>query len=461
MSITRIHAQTIDDYFQKIRNNTAELTAFFSEMPKGGDLHHHYSGSVYAETYIDSMASKEYYLSPQTLRLDTIPSIDGIKISALIAAGQWPYYKAKLIEKFSVKDYDGISNPSDKQFFDSFGYFSIPSSQRLDVGLRELKNRAKAENVIYIETMLQGIPVTSALKNINNSYNEKLRQADSLHDEVLLKKVLDSLYTTIISSGAMACAEKFNQTIETLHKNTAIDDSNFTMRYLNYVSRIKQPLDVFRSLVLSFISADRSKLIVGVNIVAPENNDTAMRDYRLHMVMFKYCHEKFKTVKYSMHAGELVLGMVNPEELTWHIDAAVRIAGANRIGHGVDLPYEHNYYDLLRYMADNSIAVEINLYSNEFILKVKDDQHPIRLYYTSKVPIVISTDDAGVLRTNLTEQYVLLAKRYPYISYGDIKTFVYNSIDYSFIKEPGVKGQLKDKLEKSFAAFEQKVLARK
>jgi hypothetical protein len=32
----------------KIRNNEAALTAF-SQMPKGGDLHHHFSGSVYAE----------------------------------------------------------------------------------------------------------------------------------------------------------------------------------------------------------------------------------------------------------------------------------------------------------------------------------------------------------------------------------------------------------------------------
>ena len=31
----------------------AELTLFFSRMPKGADLHHHYSGSIYAEQYLD------------------------------------------------------------------------------------------------------------------------------------------------------------------------------------------------------------------------------------------------------------------------------------------------------------------------------------------------------------------------------------------------------------------------
>src|ERR1019366_5950481 len=168
---------------------------------------------------------------------------------------------------------------------------------------------------------------------------------------------------------------------------------------------------------------------------------------------------KYPNVKYSMHAGELTLGLVKPEELTWHINAAVRTAGANRIGHGVDMPYEYKCYDLLKYMAKNNIPIEINLYSNEFILKVKDDEHPIKLYRDFNVPIVICTDDAGVLRSNLTHQYVLLAKRYKDISYREIKQYVFNSIDYSFIKEDAVKEKLKAGLKSHFDIFEKEVLA--
>jgi len=74
---------------------------------------------------------------------------------------------------------------------------------------------------------------------------------------------------------------------------------------------------------------------------------------------------------------------------------------------------------------------------------------------------VICTDDAGVLRSNLTEQYVLLAKRYKSISYADIKTFVYNSIEYSFIEEASVKQKLKQQLDNDFKSFEQRILALK
>jgi adenosine deaminase/adenosine deaminase CECR1 len=103
-----------------------------------------------------------------------------------------------------------------------------------------------------------------------------------------------------------------------------------------------QSIYLFKNLVVAFISADSSPLMAGVNIVSPEDA-TSMKDYWLHMVMFNYCHTKFPDVKYSMHAGELTLGLVQPEDLTSHINDAVYTAGANRIGHGVDMVMKANH----------------------------------------------------------------------------------------------------------------------
>ena len=453
----RADAQTVDQYLQKIRGNTAELTAFFQQMPKGGDLHNHYTGSVYAETYIDCIVDSNWYVNTNTLKVTKTPADGAIRISDLKASGDWPSYQEKLLQKWSVKDYNGVSYPCDKQFFETFGNFGIASGVRYDVGLLELKNRAKSENVSYIETMFTGIP--NHITGLDTSYNTKLEQGLADKDEVAIKKILDREYEAVLKKGASAAAEDFNANVAALHKNLHIDDGDFTMRYQSYVARTQQPADVFKNLILCFISADKSPLIVGVNIVAPENDDVSMRDYWLHMQMFKYMHSKYPNVKYAMHAGELAFGMVKPEEMTWHINAAVHTAGANRIGHGVDLPYEHNSYDLLEYMAKNKIAIEINLYSNEFILKVKNDAHPFTLYNEFNVPIVICTDDAGVLRSDLTRQYVLLAKRYKDVKYADIKRFVYNSIDYSFIEEDSIKDKIKKQLDEKFATFEREVLA--
>ena len=48
--------------------------------------------------------------------------------------------------------------------------------------------------------------------------------------------------------------------------------------------------------------------------------------------------KKYPNLKYSMHAGELSVGIVPPEDLSWHINSALFDAEANRIGHGVDIP---------------------------------------------------------------------------------------------------------------------------
>ena len=54
-----------------------------------------------------------------------------------------------------------------------------------------------------------------------------------------------------------------------------------------------------------------------------------------------------KDVPVALHAGELWIGLVPPDDLTFHIREAVEVAGARRIGHGVALAYERRSEQLL------------------------------------------------------------------------------------------------------------------
>jgi len=426
-------------------------------MPKGGDLHHHFSGSIYAEPLLERAIAEDFYLNLETMATSkTKPAIGNWHtFSSLKNEGKLPFYEQQVMQTWSVKDYNG-SVPSDDLFFDSFQKFETTIAGHFAEGMLELKKRALSENVSYIETQLSTIPCDMNVSDLTD-FNSKLRQAAAQKDEKAVLKLLDELYKSIQQKDAKKYAADFNNNfIAKLHKDLKIDDERFTMRYQNFVLRFMDPVDLFKNLSIAFISANDSKLVAGVNIVSPEHGENSMKDYWLHMVMFKYCHSKFPDVKYTLHAGELTLGLVQPEDLTWHINDAIYIAGANRIGHGVDIAYEANSYDLLRYMSKNNIPIEINLVSNEFILKVKENRHPFTLYKEFNVPIVISTDDAGILRTNMTEQYVLLAKRYPDVSYATIKQYVYNSINYSFIQDASVKKQLLKDLDTRFKTFEAK-----
>jgi adenosine deaminase len=450
-------SQTAENYLEKIRNNEALLTAFFQQMPKGGDLHHHFSGSVYAEPLLERAIAEDFYLNLETMAVSkTKPSKGNWQtFSALKNEGKLAFYEQQVMQTWSVKDYNG-SVPSDDQFFDSFMKFEPTIQGHFAEGMLELKKRAIAENVSYIETQLSTIPCDMNVSDLTD-FNTKLRQAAIQKDEKAVLKLLDELYKSLQQKDAKKYAADFNTNfIAKLHKDLKIDDERFTMRYQNFVLRFMDPVDLFKNLTIAFISANDSKLVAGVNIVSPEHGENSMKDYWLHMLMFKYCHSKYPDVKYTLHAGELTLGLVQPEDLTWHINDAIYVAGANRIGHGVDIAYEANSYDLLRYMAKNNIPIEINLTSNEFILKVKENRHPFTLYKEFNVPIIISTDDAGILRTNMTEQYVLLAKRYPDVSYATIKQYVYNGINYSFIQDASVKKQLLKDLDNRFKTFEEK-----
>ncbi len=446
----------ISAYFESIRNNEALLTAFFAGMPKGGDLHHHFSGSAWPDKLLEKAIREDYYIDLRSFTVAKTPGAGNSwkPFSAFTGSGELEHLKTDIIRRWSVKDYYEGFYPSEKLFFESFEKFDAIMDEQFPAVLQELKTRAKAENLSYLETQLSR-PRFSLKLNDGDSLNKVLRDAASRMDTGYIFRLLQQLTLRFDQGGVIESADSFNNTVvKKLHEELKLDDDSFTIRYQNFVLRFMEPVELFKNLYVNFMSADRSPLIVGVNIVSPEHGPVSMNDYWLHMVMFRYMHRLFPEVKYAVHAGELTLGLVAPEELTWHIDAAVRIAGANRIGHGVDIAYENNSSSLLRFMRQEKIPVEINLSSNEFILKVKEDQHPVSLYYKAGVPIVISSDDAGILRTSITRQYVLLAKRYPFIPYQAIKQMVYNSITYSFIEEEKVKTQLKSDLDLRFAAFE-------
>ena len=148
------------------------------------------------------------------------------------------------------------------------------------------------------------------------------------------------------------------------------------------------------------------------------------------------------------------MGLGRPEHLTYHIGHAVNTAKAHRIGHGVDLPFEQDSEGVLQTMKSSPVPVEINLTSNEFILGVKDSEHPVTLYHKAGVPVIISTDDPGILRTSLIEQYTLATLRYGF-SYDEIKQFVKNSIKYAFLAEEN-RDSLTNKLNDLLQEFENK-----
>jgi adenosine deaminase len=440
---------------------SAELTMFFSQMPKGGDLHHHYSGALYAEQYVNWLDQQGYCVNKLTYRIETnkdnvaaerakAPAERVCLGTAEVLADDKTY--RELLQRWSSKDFDNhgaLQDPPDRQFFQTFGYFGPVSNAMFAEGLQELKKRAIEENVSYIETMFKLAPFSA-----NADFDAKMWQAgasDAALDEAMR-----------VWSAALEQDPAFNAGLADFVSRTAsaaagIDDERFTMRYQAYVLRLLAPSKVFSSMLAAFKAAGQSPLIVGVNIVGQESQAVSMRDYTLHMKMFRYLKARYPKVKLALHAGELALGDVPPDGLRFHIDQAINVAGANRIGHGIDLAHESNVLGILKTMKARDIPVEINLTSNAFISGIKGENHPVTLYRRYGVPYVISTDDAGVTRHTLAQEYVLFASRYK-PGYAEIKKASYNSLRYSVLADAD-KQRLARQLDARYAVFEANIAA--
>jgi adenosine deaminase len=440
---------------------TAELTMFFSQMPKGGDLHHHYSGAIYAEQYLQWVDKQGFCIDKQSYRIVTgkeavaaervkAPAARTCLTGAETVADDGVY--RELLQRWSSKDFDNhgaIQPPPDRQFFSTFGYFNDVADTNTNEGLLTLKRRAIEENVSYIETVFKLAPFT----------------LDTAFDTLALSPGVDDAALNAAMAASMAKLEQdagfgkniaaYVSGVQADHAN--VDDAKFTMRYQPYVLRFFSPSMVFSSMVAAFKASQQSPLIVGVNIVGQESSNVSMRDYTLHMKMFRFLKAKYPDVKLSLHAGELALGDVPPEGLRFHIDQAINVAGASRIGHGLDLAHETNAPAILKTLRERDIPVEINLTSNSFISGIKEGNHPLTIYRKYGVPYVISTDDAGVTRHTLTHEYVLFASRYR-PDYAEIKKVAYNSVRYAFLPKAD-KERLTRDLDQRFATFEATIAA--
>jgi adenosine deaminase len=54
-----LREEQVAQQFDALRQNPEELRAFFLAMPKGGDIHNHLTGAVYAEYLIDQASAED------------------------------------------------------------------------------------------------------------------------------------------------------------------------------------------------------------------------------------------------------------------------------------------------------------------------------------------------------------------------------------------------------------------
>jgi adenosine deaminase len=423
--------QKTQRYLESIRNRPAELLAFLKKMPKGGDLHSHLSGAVYAETFIKWAVEAQMCIDPETLKLSkaTDKCESGqIKLQGELAQNDSALYN-RMIDAWSVRNWERSGKSGHDQFFGTFDKFS-PVTGRFGEMEAEVRSRAATEQVSYLELMLTPETVS---KELGDSL-QKIWNPDDLAGmrNILLKS---GLIEKAVQMGRQTLAQTEKDAKAALQCDRPVADAgcHVKVRYIFQVGRSNPPGKVFAQMLTAFEMASVEPRLVGLNLVQPEDNLVAMDDFKLHMRMLEYLHAIYSRVHITLHAGELTSKLVPPEGLRTHINESVEIGHAERIGHGADLIQENDYPKLLQEMAERNVMVEICLTSNDVILTLSGDRHPLRKYIEKGVPVALATDDEGVARSDMTHEY-LKAVEDQQLDYPQLKKMARASLEHSFIE---------------------------
>lgn len=435
-----LHAQTDEARtaarLEAIRKSPPTLRAFLVRMPKGGDLHMHLSGAVYAETFLEQAA--RFHLCVDPVQLVLLPNrgmtntnpprpecVDGTQPASTAFSNQALY--GKLIDSFSMRSF--VPTPSwsrHDQFFATFGRFSGIPKQAQGEWVDEVATRAAAQNEQYLEVMTTpdfGKAAQLASQQHWDGDAAKMRAtllAAGLRDNIAEDRTeLDEMDRVRNQREHCGTAE-------------ATPACAVTVRYIYQVLRAGPPERVFAQTLLGYEVASVDPRVVGINFVQPEDDYLAMSQYANQMSMLAYLRTVYPKVHLSLHAGELAAGMVPPDGLRFHIHDAVDTAHAERIGHGVDVMYETDADALLKEMAAKHVMVEINLTSNNVILGVKGHDHPLHNYMEAGVPFALSTDDEGVSRVDLTTEYMRAVTEQE-LTYPQLKASARASLEHSFL----------------------------
>jgi adenosine deaminase len=418
----------------RIAGDSARLRMFLQAMPKGGDLHNHLGGSVYAEDFLAWADEAGLCIATDTDTIVPPPCDAPNRVPARGLAADAARYE-RVIDAISTRGFEnGVGDPripGHDRFFSTFAAFGAASRGNNGRMIAAAREQAAYDRVSYLElmtlprAMLDLMPAVMAVN-------------DSTNFEALARAIAPGMPAAVTRARADMDHDEANAAaIEGCGGASPTSACTVETRYLVSALRNLAPAQVFAQLALGFALAEVDPRFVGINIVAPEHEPVPRRDYALHMRMIAFLHARHPSVAMSLHAGELTLGLVPPRDLRFHIHDAIAVAGARRIGHGVDIAYEADAPALLRRMASDHVAVEINLTSNAVILGVKGKEHPLKLYRAAGVPVVLSTDDEGVSRSDMTNEY-LRAVTEQGMRYPDLKQIARDGLQYAFVQGPSL-----------------------
>ena len=156
---------------------------------------------------------------------------------------------------------------------------------------------------------------------------------------------------------------------------------------------------------------------VAVDLAGNENVKSPAKLRECFMPFLKNC------IHITIHAGE-----TDTVESIWE---AVYHLNADRIGHGLKLLDKP---ELLKHFAEKRIGIEMCPSSNDQIVGFcdKKDSYPLKKYLDEGLKVCVNTDDCGISRTSLANEFIKAAELCPGLTLWDCITLIRNGLEVAF-----------------------------
>ncbi len=420
------------DWFEDFKSSASDgdLHQLLYEMPKGGDLHLHLSGSGFSEWWYElALLAKEKGYNYYTK----------VKLNNCVAQG-WNSFGPRpyqlMFQTIVAAEWKNLSGCEREEFFP---ISDLSASQQ--------------------KAFLDSIRLDKSYEGRDEFFGAHWqRLADLLENPFLISELIAKNFSAFADEGLLYLEPQVNafgyrwpdQTPispdevamifrERLTKKD-IKDTGLVYRFQHSILRFLPDAEKTLEEVYRFVS--RNDPYVGVNMVGREDND---KGYPLRFLpTLRNLRREYSDVRLSIHAGEV-------DEPNFHVRDTL-LLGADRIGHGLNLITDPETMRLMRY---GPYLVEINLISNLLLEYVDSyEGHPFGEYLRIGIPVALSTDDRGMWDSTMTDEFFVAVKEFN-LSWKEIKELSRNSLRYAFVDEK-TKARMLALYETRISSFEEK-----
>src|SRR5258707_12397881 len=218
-------------YFESVRNQPSLLHEFLKQMPKRGDLHNHLSGAVYAESFIKFAVQDGLCVDRNTLSLLAPPCDAANGKPAASSAYQDAGLYGRMLDAFSMRQFHSGPESGHDHFFATFGKFGAATNNHTAEMLAEVRERAAAGHLLYMELMFNPDGGAAARLGAQLGWNDDLNK--------MREQLLSGGLPQIITDASRFLDETAKKENEELRSGQPEADAGWAVkaRYLSQVER--------------------------------------------------------------------------------------------------------------------------------------------------------------------------------------------------------------------------------